>query len=70
LTLFGRERVVPGAPLPGPPPPPKNGTAPRIDVTRAAGRLGQTRHTLAAWCGGDGYPVVIPVTLEHGSWGC
>ena len=62
------EPVVHGAPLPGPPPPqppPKNGTAPRINVTRAAGRLGHTRHTLAAWCGGDGYPVVIPVTIEH-----
>jgi hypothetical protein len=62
------EPVVTGAPLPGPPErqrAPKNGTAPRIDVARAAKRLGATEHLLAAWCGADGYPVVLPVAIEH-----
>src|SRR4051794_10320570 len=62
------EPAVHGAPLPAQPPPqaaPKNGTAPRIDVARAVKRLGGTDHLLLSWCGGDGYPVVLPVTTAH-----
>ena len=58
--------VVHGAPLPDPPAPqaaPKKGTGPRIDVARAAKRLGKTDHLLLTWCAGDGFPVVLPVTL-------
>jgi hypothetical protein len=61
------EPVVHGAPPPEPPAPqspPRNGTGPRVDVARAAKRLGRTAHTLAGWCGGDGYPVVVPVAVE------
>ena len=60
------EPVVDGAPLPEPPPPqaaPKKGTGPRIDIARAARRLGKTDHLLLSWRGGDGFPVVLPVTL-------
>jgi hypothetical protein len=60
------EPVVHGAPLPAPPAPqspPKKGTGPRIDVARAAKRLGKTDHLLLSWCGGDGYPVVVPVAI-------
>ena len=60
------EPVVHGAPLPDPPAPqapPKKGTGPRIDVARAAKRLRKTDHLLLSWCGGDGFPVVLPVTM-------
>jgi hypothetical protein len=60
--------VVHGAPLPEPPPPqspPKNGTAPRVDAERAAKRIARTGHVLLAYCGGDGYPVVLPVTIAQ-----
>jgi hypothetical protein len=62
------EPVVHGAPLPSPPAlqsPPKKGTGPRVDVARAAKRIGKTEHVLAGYCGGDGYPVVLPVRIEH-----
>jgi nitroimidazol reductase NimA-like FMN-containing flavoprotein (pyridoxamine 5'-phosphate oxidase superfamily) len=61
------EPVVHGAPLPGPPAaqkPPRNGTAPRVDMERAAKRLAKTRYRLVAYCGGDGYPVVLPVSID------
>jgi Pyridoxamine 5'-phosphate oxidase len=60
------EPVVHGAPLPEPPrpqKPPKNGTGPRVDMERAAKRLAKTKHHLATYCGGDGYPVVLPVSI-------
>jgi hypothetical protein len=60
------EPVVHGAPLPPPAPPqspPNKGTAPRIDVARAAKRLAATDHLLLGWCGADGYPLVLPVEL-------
>jgi hypothetical protein len=61
------EPVVHGAPLPEPAPAqkaPRNGTGPRVDMQRAARRLAKTRHHLVAFCGGDGYPVVLPVSID------
>ena len=43
--------------------PPRNGTAPRIDTADVAKRVRRTEHTLLAYCGADGYPVVLPVEL-------
>lgn len=60
--------VVHGAPLPEPPPPqqpPKNGTGPRVDAERVAKRIARTAHVLLAYCGADGYPVVVPVTVAR-----
>jgi hypothetical protein len=42
---------------------PKNGTAPRLDVARAAGQLATLPHRLLAYRGADGFPVVVPVHL-------
>ena len=42
---------------------PRNGTGPRVDVERAAGRLRATAHTLLGYAGSDGAPVVVPVAL-------
>lgn len=50
--------------------PPKNGTGPRIDVSKAAGRAGALPHRVLAYRGADGFPVVVPVHIgghsEHG----
>jgi hypothetical protein len=46
--------------------PPRNGTAPRVDVARATRRLRATAHTLLGYTGADGYPVVVPVALGDG----
>jgi hypothetical protein len=65
LGCAGAARVL-GAPLAGDPPaqrPPRNGTAPRIDAAAVATRVRRTDHTLLAYCGADGYPVVLPVEL-------
>ena len=43
--------------------PPRKGTAPRIDTADVAKRVRRTEHTLLAYCGADGYPVVLPVEL-------
>jgi nitroimidazol reductase NimA-like FMN-containing flavoprotein (pyridoxamine 5'-phosphate oxidase superfamily) len=43
--------------------PPRNGSGPRVDVARAAGRLRATAHTLLGYAGSDGAPVVVPVAL-------
>jgi hypothetical protein len=45
--------------------PPANGTAPRIDVARAARRLRATSHQLLGFAGADGFPVVLPVELGY-----
>ena len=61
-----RVLVLPGDPLPAPAPaqaPPRKGTGPRIDVTRAAGRLRRLPHVLLGWRGADGFPIVVPVTV-------
>jgi hypothetical protein len=60
----------PGAP--GPQAPPKNGTGPRVDVDRAAGRIAVLPHRMLAYRGADGFPVVVPVGLaghdQTGLW--
>jgi hypothetical protein len=43
--------------------PPKNGSGPRVEVTRARRRLAKTAHHLAGFAGTDGRPVVVPVTI-------
>jgi hypothetical protein len=47
--------------------PPKGGTAPRIDVDRAATRLRRLPHVLLAYLGADGFPLVAPVTVGESS---
>lgn len=57
---------VAGAGWPAPPAPqqpPKNGTGPRVDVARAAGRIAVLPHRVLAYRGGDGFPVVVAVQL-------
>ena len=57
---------VTGAAWPGiaaPQPPPENGTGPRVDVDRAAGRITMLPHRVLAWRGADGFPMVVPVEL-------
>src|SRR3954469_7094117 len=52
------EASVTGAPLaepPAPQSPPKNGTGPRVDVGRAAGRLCELPHVMLGFRGGDGF---------------
>jgi hypothetical protein len=65
------EPAVAGEPLPAhdPPPqaPPRNGTAPRVDVERVAGRVGRLPHVLLAWIGADGLPTVAPVSVDGAS---
>jgi hypothetical protein len=61
-----RDRQVTGAAWPGPAEPqspPKNGTGPRVDVAKAAGRVAMLAHRVLAYRGADGYPVVVPVQM-------
>jgi hypothetical protein len=65
LSAAGDPRIY-GADWPGPPEPqqpPKNGTGPRVDVDRAAGRIAVLPHRVLAYRGADGFPVVVPVEL-------
>jgi hypothetical protein len=65
LGAFGAPEVF-GPAVPAPPPPhasPKNGTGPRLDVSRAAGQIATLPHRLLAFRGADGFPVVVPVQL-------
>jgi hypothetical protein len=59
------EPTVFGAALPperpAPQAPPRNGTAPRVNVARAARRLEGLPHVLVAFPGPDGFPVIVPV---------
>jgi hypothetical protein len=48
---------------PAPQQPPKEGTGPRVEVARAAGRIAVLPHRVLAYRGGDGIPVVVPVQL-------
>lgn len=60
----GEPEVI-GAPLPGSPPaqrPPGKGTAPRVDVERAARESRRLPHCLLGWCGDDVLPVVVATT--------
>lgn len=67
LDAAGEPEVVIGEPLGSDPAapqrPPRNGTGPRINVRRAAGRLRTTAHILLGYAGLDGAPVVVPVGL-------
>jgi hypothetical protein len=40
---------------------PKNGSGPRIDVTRAVQRIGALPHALLGYLGSDGFPMIVPV---------
>jgi pyridoxamine 5'-phosphate oxidase-like protein len=58
---------VQGEPAPGEPPAqaePRNGTGPRVDVERAARKLRGLDHLLLSYVGADGYPEIVPVTIE------
>jgi hypothetical protein len=48
---------------PTPQEPPRKGTAPRVDVERAAKRLQALPHVLAGYTGADGFPTVVPVRV-------
>jgi hypothetical protein len=57
---------VHGAALPAAPEPqepPKKGTGPRVDCTRAGRALTKLPHQLVAFRGGDGHPLVVPVQV-------
>lgn len=58
------EVAVTGAAWPGwpaPQQPPKNGSGPRVDVAKAAGRVAMLPHRVLAYRGADGFPVIVPV---------
>ena len=60
------EMEVTGAPWPGataPQLPPENGTGPRVDSGRAAGRIATLPHRVLGIRGADGFPVVVPVQV-------
>ena len=64
------EPTVSGSPLPVEPEaqaPPRNGTAPRIDVQRAARRIRKLPHVLLAYLGADGFPLVMPADVGDAS---
>lgn len=46
---------------PAPQAPPRGGTAPRVDATKTARYLDRLPHSLLAWVGGDGLPMVAKV---------
>jgi hypothetical protein len=65
LSAAGQMEVT-GAPWPGaaaPQLPPGNGTGPRVDAGRAAGRIATLPHRVLAYRGADGFPVVVPVQI-------
>jgi hypothetical protein len=65
LSAAGTMEVT-GAAWPGfadPQPPPKNGTGPRVDVSKAAGRIATLPHRVLAYRGADGFPVIVPVQI-------
>jgi hypothetical protein len=65
LTCSGDPHVA-GAPWPAPPGPqqqPKNGSGPRVDVAKAAGRIAMLPHRVLAYRGFDGFPIMVPVQL-------
>jgi hypothetical protein len=61
------EPEVHGPPPPERPPesqaPPKNGTGPRVDLDRAAHRIGHLPHRLLAFAAADGFPTIVPISL-------
>lgn len=66
LEATGTPKVV-GQPLPDPPPPqspPKNGTAPRVNMSKVARKVSRLPHRVLAYVGADGYPVIVPVRID------
>jgi hypothetical protein len=64
------EPVVSGTPPAGEPDsqaPPRNGTAPRVDVERAVRRIRRLPHVLLGYLGADGFPLVVPVRVGEAS---
>ena len=61
MTLHG---LGPADGHPGVQPAPKNGTGPRLDAAKAAGRLARLPHLLVAWREQDGFPVVVAARVE------
>jgi len=59
--LFG-EPAPAGAPEPQRPP--AKGTAPRVEMDRAAKRLSKTPHRLLGYRDADGYPKIVPVDMH------
>jgi hypothetical protein len=69
----GGEPLVFGPPLPRAPRSqraPKNGTGPRVDLSRVSGQLARLPHRLIGFRGGDGFPMVVPIGFagldDHG----
>ncbi|OBC13073.1 hypothetical protein A5784_32530 [Mycobacterium sp. 852013-50091_SCH5140682] len=61
-----------GEPLPEAPAsqsPPSHGTAARTNCARAARISRRLPHVLLGWVGADGYPVVVPVSVDEGDHG-
>jgi hypothetical protein len=67
LEAAGRPTVF-GPPLPAHAPAcqrePTGGVAPRVDVARAAKRIGRLPHVLAGYVGADGLPVIAPTSMS------
>jgi hypothetical protein len=66
LRCSGEPEVF-GADLPDAPPPqkpPKNGTAPRVAHDKIARKAASLDDTLLGWVGGDGFPVIAPVSVD------
>ncbi len=66
LEASGTPKAV-GEPLIGPPPPqppPKNGTAPRVNMSKVARQVSRLPHRVLAFVGADGYPVIVPVRID------
>jgi hypothetical protein len=65
------ERTVAGSPIPDrdpdPQAPPGGGTAPRVDVARAARRMSRLPHVLVAYPDADGFPLIVPVSVGAAS---
>jgi hypothetical protein len=49
--------------FPSPQQPPRNGTGPRVDVTKAAVRIDALPHRVLAFRGADGFPVIVPIQI-------
>lgn len=50
---------------PGPQTPPRNGTAPRVKMTRVARQVSKLPHRVMAFRGADGFPVIVPIKITH-----
>lgn len=50
---------------PGPQTPPRNGTAPRVKMSKVARQVSKLPHRVIAFRGSDGFPVIVPVKITH-----